>query len=241
MIKRRLLEKPVFSLSLPRLGDPMSPPKGKLTLGGIEEIHKDVSITYNDIIDNPNYNYDGFPLQPQSWTAQLQAVRMNGKLIPVQRGDLDPKGRYLSLMDSGSQQLMFRRQEFSAIAAAFKGKTIVQAETAVYFDCSIPQLLELKYHDRWFPVDPLDLIIPSDHGMKDGKELCHAALGVWDRTFADSIIGVPFLRNVISVFDYVKFETYTVQPRLGLAGLTDAKYAMERVKWDARNDIQDYI
>ncbi|KAF5691894.1 aspartic-type endopeptidase [Fusarium circinatum] len=144
-------------------------------------------------------------------------------------------------MDSGSQQLMFRRKEFTAIAAAFKGKTIVQAETAVYFDCSIPQLLELKYHDRWFPVDPLDLIIPSDHGMKDGKELCHAALGVWDRTFADSIIGVPFLRKVVSVFDYVKFETYTIQPRLGLAGLTDAEYAMERVKWDAQNDIQDYI
>ena len=74
-------------------------------------------------------------------------------------------------MDSGAQQLLFRREEFGAIAAAFRGKTIVQPDKAIYFDCSIPQLLELKYHDRWFPVDPLDLIIPSDHGVKDGKEL----------------------------------------------------------------------
>ncbi|KAF5650940.1 acid protease [Fusarium sp. NRRL 25303] len=193
MIKRRLLEKPMFSLSLPRLGDPISPQKGKLTLGGIEKIPKGVVMTYNDIIDNPN----------------------------------------------GAQQLLFRREEFAAIAAAFKGKTIVQPDKAIYFDCSIPQLLELKYHDHWFPVDPLDLIIPSDHGVKDGKELCHAALGVWDRTFADSIIGVPFLRNVVSVFDYIKFETYTVQPRLGLASLTNGNQAVERYSRVYKNRLQN--
>lgn len=76
----------------------------------------------------------------------------------------------MSPMDTGSQQILFRRSEFAAIAAAFKGNaTIVQEGYAIYFDCSIPQLLELKYHDTWFPVDPLDLIIPSDHGNASSK------------------------------------------------------------------------
>lgn len=50
MISEHLLEKPMFSLTLPRLGDPDAT-TGKLTLGGIEEKYKDVKITSGDIIN----------------------------------------------------------------------------------------------------------------------------------------------------------------------------------------------
>lgn len=52
MITEGLLEKPVFSLTLPRLGDPDSI-SGKLTLGAIEDAPIIGDISYNEIIDTP--------------------------------------------------------------------------------------------------------------------------------------------------------------------------------------------
>ncbi|OJD32562.1 acid protease [Diplodia corticola] len=230
MITKGLLEKPVMSLTLPRLGDPASPTTGKLTFGAIEDVATIGDISYNDIIDTPNYGYEDGRLSPQSWTSQLLGVRMNGVEINLTRSSIDAEGRYLSLFDSGAQTILLRYQEFTAVAALFHGPTIVQDGYAVFFDCSIPQLLELKYHgdDRWFAVDPLDLIIPSDHGVVNGTVMCKSALGTWSRTFADSIMGVPFMRNVLSVFDYKTEDLYSVQPRVGLGALTDAKEAVGR-------------
>lgn len=228
MIADGLFEKPVFSLTVPRLGDPDSPSTGKLTFGAIEEVETLGEITYNDIIDTPNYGLDGYPLSPQSWTTVLEGVRMNGVEINLTQSSIDAEGRYISLIDSGAQTILFRPQDFDNLTALFDGPTIVQAGYAVYFDCSIPQLLELKYHGEWFAIDPLDLIIPSDHGVVNGTEMCKSALGTWSRTFADSIMGVPFMRNVVSVFDYVTEDLYSVQPRLGLGSTTDGGAAVGR-------------
>lgn len=74
-------------------------------------------------------------------------------------------------MDSGSSRLLFRRTEFEEIAAAFNGKTVVNPDQNIYFDCSAAQLVELKYHDTWFPIDPLDMISSDDHGAVNGTEL----------------------------------------------------------------------
>lgn len=52
MITEGLLEKPVLSLTLPRLGDPEST-SGKLTLGAIEDAPTIGDISYNEIIDAP--------------------------------------------------------------------------------------------------------------------------------------------------------------------------------------------
>ncbi|EKG10797.1 Peptidase A1 [Macrophomina phaseolina MS6] len=196
MISEGLLEKPVFSLTAPRLGDPDSPKTGKLTFGAIEEIETLGEITYSDVIDAPNYGYEDAPLAPMSWTLELEGVRLNGGEINLTKGLLDAQGRYLSMIDSGAQTILLRPQDLDALAPLFHGPTIFQSGFAIYFDCSIPQLLELKYHGEWFPVDPLDLIIPSDHSVVNGTEMCKSALGSWTRTFADSILGVPFVRNV---------------------------------------------
>lgn len=53
MISEGQLDKPLFSLSVPRFGDPDSPKKGKLTLGGIEEEYSILNITYSETIDTP--------------------------------------------------------------------------------------------------------------------------------------------------------------------------------------------
>lgn len=123
------------------------------------------------------------------------------------------------------------------MAALFQGKTIVQDRYAVYFDCAQLQLLELRYHGRWFAVDPLDLIIPGDYGVVDGTVMCKAALGTWGRSFADSIMGAPFMRNVLSVFDYGIQELYEVQPRVRLGSLTDGAAAVARYADVYRNRL----
>lgn len=53
MIAENRLENPMFSLSVPRFGDPDSPEAGKLTLGGIEEEYSSLDITYSKTIDTP--------------------------------------------------------------------------------------------------------------------------------------------------------------------------------------------
>lgn len=55
LVSDGVIEKPVFSISLPRLGDPDSEPVGKLTLGGIEPAYADLNITYSDIINSTKY------------------------------------------------------------------------------------------------------------------------------------------------------------------------------------------
>ncbi|KAG8165860.1 hypothetical protein KVR01_004412 [Diaporthe batatas] len=228
LVSSGVVEKPVFSASFPRLGDPDSEPVGKLTLGGIEPAYADLNITYSDIINSTNYNYEDLPLQAQGWAIELQGIRVNGVTVNLTRGQLDEAGRYMSLMDTGGSDILVRYDELVAIAGLFKGPVIFQNMHDLYYDCSIPQLLELKYNDQWFPIDPLDIINPSDHGMVNGTEMCKAQISSWSRVFADSIIGVPFFRSAFSVFDYVTPDFYSVQPRVGLAPLVDGPAAIAR-------------
>lgn len=121
----------------------------------------------------------------------MQGLRVNGVTVNLTRGRkspltskfcgiccslyvctvLDGAGRYMSLMDTGSSDILVRYDELTAIAKLFNGPVIFQNEHDLYYDCSIPQLLELKYNDQWFPVDPLDILNPNDHGNVNGTEM----------------------------------------------------------------------
>ncbi|TQN67924.1 Napsin-A [Colletotrichum shisoi] len=221
------LREPKFSLSFPRLGDPDSAEVGKLTLGGLGEEAAGHNATYGPVCRTPNYNYDDFPLDRQGWTVHLEGVRVNGVEIKMRAGLLLPDGKYRSMIDSRGSLMYFRPEELDAIAAQFKGPILYPGNRDIYFDCSIPQLMELKCFGEWYAVDPLDLVIPSDHGLVNGTEYCHAALGQWTRMFGDSIIGLPSLRSVFSVFDYIS-KDLVPQPRVGFASLVDSAAAVAR-------------
>ncbi|GKT42343.1 putative aspartic-type endopeptidase [Colletotrichum spaethianum] len=216
------LREPKFSLTSPRHGDPISAQTSKLTLGGLGEEAAGYNITYGPVFI---YNYNDFPLDCQGWTVQLEGVRINGVEIKMTNGLILPEGKYLSMTDSGRSLMYFRPEELDAIATQFKGLIVYSGNRDVCFDCSIPQLMELKYFGEWYAVDPLDLVIPSDHGFVNGTQYCHAALG--RRAFAGSIIGPPFLRSVVSVFDYLSSDLVP-QPRVGLAGLVNGAAAVAR-------------
>lgn len=185
----------------------------------------------------------------------------------------------MSLLDTGSSDILVRYDELVAISKLFNGPVIFQNQHDLYYDCSVPQLLELRYNDQWFPVDPLDIINPNDHGNVNGTEMyvltlpptrsltaclcfsprslifldtlglsrkylihssfhrCKAQISSWSRVFADSIIGVPFLRSAFSVYDYVTPDFYSVQPRVGLAPLVDGQAAVARYPELYRNRL----
>lgn len=55
LVSSGTVKKPLFSISLPRLGDPDSELVGKLTLGDIEPEYAELNITYSDIINSTKY------------------------------------------------------------------------------------------------------------------------------------------------------------------------------------------
>jgi len=58
---------------------------------------------------------------------------------------------------------------------------------------------------------------------------CESSLHSYKGDFADTLLGMPFLRSVFTVFDYVDTDMdSSVKPRLGLASLVDGTLAMER-------------
>lgn len=58
---------------------------------------------------------------------------------------------------------------------------------------------------------------------------CLSTLRPYDSTlFGDSLMGLPFLRSVLAVFDYVSEDMYSVPPRLGLASVVDEEKALKR-------------
>lgn len=76
-------------------------------------------------------------------------------------------------MDSGAQLIYFRPLDFQALIPLFNGNTSLDVgnDYALYYECDKPQYLELKYNGQWYPIDPLDMIIPGDYGYENGTEL----------------------------------------------------------------------
>lgn len=61
------------------------------------------------------------------------------------------------------------------------------------------------------------------------SDRCQASIRTWERTvFGDSLMGLPFLRSVFAVFDYVSADMHSASPRLGIASMVDKNTAMKR-------------
>ncbi|KAF2019789.1 acid protease [Aaosphaeria arxii CBS 175.79] len=179
LIAQGHLEKPMFSLSAARYGDP-SQPFGRLTLGGIPEEHTNSKITYGDVL--PFARFTDESTSPErldhtgffAWSTELQGIRINGVEIPVTPGRVRRDQKHVSIIDSGASTLRLSPATFQAIIPYLHGRTSVDSDwkgNFVIFECSKPQLLELKFLDSWFPIDPLDLLEANTQVNINGTEM----------------------------------------------------------------------
>ncbi|KLP14897.1 uncharacterized protein LW94_2075 [Fusarium fujikuroi] len=206
------------------------PKEGRLTIGGIDkEASNGRKITYSDIVDSPNYNYPGAPPAPQLWSITVDGMRFNGKNISLPASGIVSGSPYITALDSGTSFMAVGGIVFDEIADNIIGPSQSSGVVAS-FDCSTPQHLEIKINGQWIDINPLDLITPGDWFILNGTQMCRASVNAQSLSLADSILGVPFLRNVLAVFDYVSDDMYSVQPRIGIAPLTNWSLALEQYK-----------
>ncbi|GAB1526811.1 hypothetical protein RhiTH_011525 [Rhizoctonia solani] len=250
-IQKSKLRNPRVGLSLPRWGD-SSRQTGKLTLGkselfickgsiinhlvfGAGGIDPDIpteSIHYFDTVNVTNYNYEGLPLTRQFWNANITSLRFNGQDIPL-FGSLT-EGLSIGLLDTGASDVMCRPGSLDAIVAAINGTKHSNGHD-IFIECDKPQIMEFQFGDKWYPINPIDLITPGVTADYNGTTFCRASLGSWSRTGGDCIIGLPFFRNVYAVLDYVD-SNFQPQPRVGLASTTNLEQALKEFpsKWQTR-------
>lgn len=99
---------------------------------------------------------------------------MNGADVAITSGLYRNDSQHVAVLDSGAPSIYFPRQSFEAAVQQFHGLTTVQSYDdgdKIFFDCGVPQLLELKMHGRWFSLDPLDMLMASPRRLVNGTEM----------------------------------------------------------------------
>ncbi|KAK7911628.1 hypothetical protein PG985_014109 [Apiospora marii] len=236
LITQGKLAKPLFSLRFPRLGDPNAI-AGVLSLGEIEEEFMVKPIKYSDVVQFSSSPDNVDSLSTASWAVSLEGLRMNGVEVPVSPGRLRPDAKHVSVIDSGASHVYLPTSDFKAVVEKFEGKTEVRQSTGqgstgdeVYFECSVPQSLELKVNGHWYLVDPLDMLVSySSYLAEDGTMMCRGGIGSRESPrIGDSVLGMPFLRSVFTIYDYMSTDMFLKPPRLGLLSLVDKRLAKSR-------------
>ncbi|KAM0426278.1 hypothetical protein ACHAPT_008318 [Fusarium lateritium] len=164
----------VYSVSVPRYGDPDSPKSGKLTIGAVENSAASQNLSYGDVVPTPNYNEEDIA---------------------------EDKTKFLSIIDTGGTRLHVGFELFRRMTPYLNGNTFIIEDFAAFFDCAIPQLIEFKYNNQWIPIDPLDMILPGEQRTINGTLMCMSAIQRGGSGFGDSVIGPQFFRNALAVFD----------------------------------------
>ncbi|KAK8113058.1 hypothetical protein PG984_013584 [Apiospora sp. TS-2023a] len=231
LITQGKLAKPLFSLRFPRLGDPNAI-AGVLSLGEIESEFMVKPIKYSDVVQFSSSRDNVDSLSTAAWAVSLDGLRMNGVEVPVSPGRLRQDAKHVSAIDSGSSNIYLPTSDFKAVVEKFEGKTEVRQSTSqgstgdeVYFECSVPQSLELKVNGNWYLVDPLDMLVSHSSNLtENGTMMCRGGIGSWDSPkIGDSVLGMPFLRSVFTIYDYMSTDMFSKPPRLGLLSLVDTR------------------
>jgi hypothetical protein len=110
----------------------------------------------------------------QAWSTILEGIRLNGADITITPGLYRTDSQHVAVLDSGAPSIYVPRQIFQAAAQQVHGFSTVHSYREgdkIFFDCEVPQLLELKLHGRWFPLDPLDMLMAGSRQLVNGTEL----------------------------------------------------------------------
>jgi hypothetical protein len=110
----------------------------------------------------------------QAWSTILEGVRMNDADIAVPAGLYRQDAKHIAALDSGAPAIYLPVQSFYAAVQQFDGLTTLESHEngdKVFFECKKHQVLELKMHGLWMPVDPLDLLVPNSRRVVNGTEM----------------------------------------------------------------------
>ncbi|KAI9324544.1 hypothetical protein DFJ73DRAFT_802396 [Zopfochytrium polystomum] len=156
-------------------------------------------VAFTNVTPIINLNYDSFPETYQNWNVPLTGIRVNGVDVPLINGSIAPP-TVLGLVDSGDQFVGFRSAQIDAMAPLMPGFRDLGAYAQVEWPCDQPQLSR------------------SPSATRRHERL--------DRWFGDAILGVPFRRSVLSVFDYGSTDLASPAPRVGFAPRVDRDRAI---------------
>lgn len=71
------------------------------------------------------------------------------------------------------------------------------------------------------------VLLPTDRKKANMiRRRCQAGIRSNFTDFGDTILGMPFLRSMFTVFEYVDSDMYKVSPRIGLTSRVDRSQAM---------------
>lgn len=110
----------------------------------------------------------------QAWSTALEGIRLNGVDIAISPGRHRTDSQHVAVLDSGAPSIYFPRQIFEAAAQQVRGSSAVRSYKEgdkIFFDCKVPQLLELKLHGQWFSLNPLDMLMAGARHVMNGTEL----------------------------------------------------------------------
>jgi hypothetical protein len=94
--------------------------------------------------------------------------------ITVPAGVYRSDAQHVAVLDSGAPGIYLPRQSFDLAVQYFQGLITTESHEdgdRILVDCKKPQLLELKMHNRWYAVDPLDMLVPNSRRVVNGTEV----------------------------------------------------------------------
>ncbi|RIA93908.1 aspartic peptidase domain-containing protein [Glomus cerebriforme] len=172
---------PIFSFHFSRAADVND--QGTFTLGGVDQTKFTGNINYNPVIATPAIKTIGL------WTINLDDVVVNDQPIGF-------TGRS-AIIDSGTSNIILPNADAAIVHQQIPGSQFVPDASAYVIPCDTTTVVSFKFGGINYAIQPKDLIlVPLDQ-----NNCVSTLLPILDLGPTTWLIGIPFLKNVYSVFD----------------------------------------
>ncbi|KAL4926181.1 pepsin-like aspartic protease [Aspergillus undulatus] len=212
MYEQGLIEEPYFAHVLARapLNDSSPAFGGYLSFGELPPVrHEDVwAIAPVDILETIPLNYTSYKRSRSYWATTLSASLGSHNTSLGTNSSSSISAPFQVFFDSGNPLSYIPLRIADPLNQLFSPPGIYNSDLQAYIvdcDAKAPSTFSLEIGGYMFTHDARDLIYQT------GEDLCISAIGNSDdiellREFELNIIGVPFLKGVMSVFDIGRGE-----------------------------------
>ncbi|GBC04075.1 hypothetical protein RclHR1_00550020 [Rhizophagus clarus] len=173
---------PLFSFHLSRISNFND--QGTLTIGGVDNTKFQGKITFNPVIKTSIVNAIAF------WLINVDDASVNKK-------SLNFKGRN-AIIDTGTSTIILPDNDAAKIHSQIPGAVLDTNANMFVIPCNTTSTVAFKFGGVDFNINPKDLLL----GPVDGQNCVSAIVPGFnfDGKNLTWLVGVPFLKNVYSVF-----------------------------------------